>query len=75
MGFHDDEQQNLEQLLESLIKMVGKANKNVDSLQTRVRQLEMLIREQNLIIKERDPLEIYPKHHHQAYSEKYPLHL
>ena len=73
MGYHEEDQKKLEQLLESLIKMVGKSNKNVDSLQTRVRQLELLIREQNLIIKERDPLEIYPRHHH--LPDKFPIHL
>ncbi|MEH7417288.1 hypothetical protein V7266_18555 [Neobacillus drentensis] len=73
MGFHEEDLNNLEQLLESLIKMVGKANKNVDSLQVRVRQLEWLIREQQFGIKERDPLEIYPRHHHS--SEKFPLQL
>ncbi|MEH7545916.1 MULTISPECIES: hypothetical protein [Bacillaceae] len=74
MGFHEDDLNNLEQLLESLIKMVGKANKNVDSLQVRVRQLECLIREQQHIIKERDPLVIYPRHHHHS-PGKFPLHL
>lgn len=33
-------------IIESLIRMVGKANQNVDSLQRRVSQLEWLIRRQ-----------------------------
>ncbi|HSU79852.1 MAG TPA: hypothetical protein VLK78_05500 [Candidatus Angelobacter sp.] len=74
MGYHEDDQGSLEQLLESLIKMVGKANKNVDSLQVRVRQLESLIREQQIVVKESDPLEIYPRHHHHS-TDKFPLHL
>ncbi|MEH7119912.1 hypothetical protein V7128_21185 [Neobacillus vireti] len=74
MGYHEDDQNSLEQLLESLIKMVGNANRNVDSLSVRVRQLEWLIREQQFVIKERDPLDIYPRHHHHS-SEKVPLHL
>ncbi|ULT56838.1 hypothetical protein L1999_28175 [Neobacillus drentensis] len=74
MGYHEDDQGSLEQLLESLIKMVGKANKNVDSLQVRVRQLESLIREQQIVVKESDPLEIYPHHHHHS-TDKFPLHL
>ncbi|PLS08002.1 hypothetical protein [Neobacillus cucumis] len=73
MGYHEDDQAKLEQLLESLIKMVGKANKNVDNLQIRVRQLECLIREQQLVIKEKDLLENYPRHHHHS-LEKFPLH-
>jgi RNase adaptor protein for sRNA GlmZ degradation len=44
---------NLEQLLESLIKMVGKANQKVDSLQKRVSQLESIVKEQ---AKERGPI-------------------
>lgn len=50
---------NLEQLLESLIKMVGKANQKVDSLQQRISQLEWLIKEQQLELKERGPIPIY----------------
>ncbi|MEH7096859.1 hypothetical protein [Neobacillus vireti] len=73
MGYHEEDQGSLEQLLESLIKMVGKANKNVDSLQVRVRQLESLIREKQIVVKESDPLEIYPRHHHSF--EKFPFHL
>jgi hypothetical protein len=37
---------SLEQLLEALIKMVGKTNQNMDSLQKRVSQLEWIIKEQ-----------------------------
>jgi hypothetical protein len=50
---------NQEQLIESLIKMVGKANQKVDSLQKRVSQLEWLIKEQELELKERGPIRIY----------------
>ncbi|MDP4156570.1 MAG: hypothetical protein Q8929_13115 [Bacillota bacterium] len=39
---HDDE---VSHLLESLIRMVGRANQTVDTLQQRVSQLEWLIRE------------------------------
>jgi peptidoglycan hydrolase CwlO-like protein len=48
----------MEQLLESLIKMVGNANQKMDSLQKRVSQLEWLIREHELEVKE-SPVEIY----------------
>ncbi|MGJ7910859.1 hypothetical protein [Neobacillus sp. LXY-1] len=51
--------QKLEQLLESLIKMVGNANKNVDSLQRRVSQLEWLIKEQQSSSRETNPIRIY----------------
>ncbi|PFP30901.1 hypothetical protein COJ96_02770 [Bacillus sp. AFS073361] len=54
---------NLEQLLESLIKMVGNSNKNLDGLQKRVSQLEWIIKEQQHEIKERDDLiRIYSSH-------------
>ncbi|MFK9091481.1 hypothetical protein [Bacillus salipaludis] len=74
MEINDDAASNLEQLLESLIKMVGKANKNVDSLQKRVSQLEWLIREQQLEIKERGPIQIYSRHPHES-ANKFPIHL
>ncbi|WHY91750.1 hypothetical protein QNK12_29855 [Neobacillus cucumis] len=48
---------SLEQLMESLIKMVGKANQKVDSLQRRVIQLETFIKEE----KERGTIRIYPQ--------------
>ncbi|MFD0826514.1 hypothetical protein ACT8ZR_12705 [Neobacillus sp. M.A.Huq-85] len=48
---------SLEQLMESLIKMVGKANQKVDSLQRRVIQLETFIKEE----KERGTIRIYPE--------------
>jgi peptidoglycan hydrolase CwlO-like protein len=64
---------NLEQLLESLIKMVGKANKNVDGLQRRVTQLEWAIKEQQHEIKEKDNLiRIYSSHPHES-SENIPF--
>lgn len=55
---------NLEQLLESLIKMVGKSNQNVDSLKVRVKQLENLIREHQLVLNEQDNLPINPRPSH-----------
>ncbi|MED1468981.1 hypothetical protein [Bacillus salipaludis] len=48
---------SLEQLMESLIKMVGKANQKVDGLQRRVIQLETFIKEE----KERGTIRIYPE--------------
>ncbi len=62
MVFNEEDTKNLEQLLESLIKMVGKANKNIDSLQKRVSQLEWLIKEQKLEIRERGPILIHSRH-------------
>jgi peptidoglycan hydrolase CwlO-like protein len=56
LRYNDDTAKNLEQLLESLIKMVGNANKNVDSLNRRVSQLEWAIKEQQQEINERDNL-------------------
>ncbi|MEH6955547.1 hypothetical protein [Neobacillus drentensis] len=52
MGDNYEMARNLEQLLESLIKMVGNANKNIDSLQRRVSQLEWVIKEQQNEMKE-----------------------
>ncbi|WP_312470495.1 hypothetical protein [Neobacillus sp.] len=66
MDNHDDDARNLEQLLESLIKMVGKANHNVDSLQKRVSQLEWLIKEQQFELRERGLIRIYSKHPHRS---------
>jgi hypothetical protein len=57
-----DSNKSLEQLLESLIKMVGRANQKVDSLQMRVSQLEWIIREQELELKERGPVTIFTTH-------------
>jgi chromosome segregation ATPase len=73
----DDVAASLEQLLESLIKMVGRANKNNDNLQNkiteinenlnnqkkRISQLEWIMKGQ---LKERDwsPIRTYPTHHH-----------
>lgn len=60
MSAHEEEYvHNLEQLLETLIKMVGKANQKVDSLQLRVSQLEWLIKEQQQEKRERSPIRIY----------------
>jgi hypothetical protein len=74
---HYDVATSLEQLLESLIKMVGRANKNNDNLQNkineinenmisqkkRISQLEWILKGQ---LKERDwgPIKTYPIHHH-----------
>ncbi|EKN66507.1 hypothetical protein BABA_15397 [Neobacillus bataviensis LMG 21833] len=74
MEINDDAANNLEQLLESLIKMVGKANKNVDSLQKRVSQLEWLIRERQLENKQRGPIHIYSRYPHES-ADKFPIHL
>ncbi|WP_155928945.1 hypothetical protein [Bacillus sp. UNC41MFS5] len=66
---NDEMTRNLEQLLESLIKMVGNSNKNFDSLQKRVSQLEWIIKEQQHEIKERDNLiRIYSSHPHEPSS-------
>jgi phage shock protein A len=46
LGNHDDLTSNLEQLLETLIRMVGRANQNVENLQKRVTQLELTMKEQ-----------------------------
>ncbi|NRD77145.1 hypothetical protein HPT25_06500 [Bacillus sp. BRMEA1] len=46
MESSEENNQGLEQMLESLIKMVGKTNQKMDNLQTRVTQLEWLIKEQ-----------------------------
>ena len=77
MTNHDDVATSLEQLLESLIKMVGRANKNndnqqnkilqmneqIDSLKKRISQLEWIMKGQ---LKEKDlgPIRTYPTHHH-----------
>ena len=77
MTHHADVATSLEQLLESLIKMVGRANKkndnlqntinlmneNIDSLKKRISQLEWIMKGQ---LKERDwgPTRTYPTHHH-----------
>jgi predicted subunit of tRNA(5-methylaminomethyl-2-thiouridylate) methyltransferase len=74
---HDDVAASLEQLLESLIKMVGRANKNNDNLQKEIIQLNENMESQKMRIsqlewimkgqlKERDwsPIRTYPTHHH-----------
>ncbi|MFF2447192.1 hypothetical protein ACFVSW_08805 [Neobacillus sp. NPDC058068] len=71
---HDDDAYKLEQLLESLIKMVGKANQNVDSLQKRVSQLESIIKEQQFELRERGPIRIYSRHPHKT-RENIPVHV
>jgi peptidoglycan hydrolase CwlO-like protein len=73
LGDNHEIASNLEQLLESLIKMVGHANKNVDSLQRRVSQLEWVIKEQQHEMKERDNLiRFYSSHPHES-SQNIPL--
>ncbi|SMQ85161.1 hypothetical protein SAMN05444673_6473 [Bacillus sp. OV166] len=73
MGSNNEMASNLEQLLESLIKMVGNANKNVDSLQRRVCQLEWAIKEQQHEIKERDNLiRVYSSNPHDS-SQNIPF--
>ena len=42
---HSSKEQELESLIETLIKMLGKSNERVNDLNKRVTQLEMLIRE------------------------------
>jgi peptidoglycan hydrolase CwlO-like protein len=70
LEYNNEAARNLEQLLESLIKMVGKANKNMDSLQKRVGQLEWLIKEQQQEHRVKDPILSYTRNP----SEKQPLH-
>ena len=59
MPFNDHDSANLEQLLESLIKMVGHANQTIDSMQKRVSQLEWLIKEQQLEQRQRHSIRFY----------------
>jgi hypothetical protein len=65
LGYNRDEvTKSLELLLESLIKMVGKANQKVDHLQKRVIQLEWMLKEEQLLNKEKPPknlMFIHPK--------------
>ena len=46
MRVNNEVANSLEQLLEALIKMVGKTNQNMDGLQKRISQLEWIIKEQ-----------------------------
>jgi hypothetical protein len=55
LAFNSDVANSLELLLESLIKMVGKANQKIDHLQKRIVQLEWQLREQQLLNKENSP--------------------
>ena len=74
MDFSSEAAKNLEQLLETLIKMVGKSNHKIDSLEKRVSQLEWLIREQQFEQRDRTSIQMYsrtPQHS----SEKIPFHL
>lgn len=77
MTNRDDVAASLEQLLESLIKMVGRANKkndnlqsqiiqmneNIEGLQKRISQLEWIMKGQ-LIDRNMSPIRTYPTHHH-----------
>ncbi|MEH7301908.1 hypothetical protein [Neobacillus drentensis] len=74
MEFSNEAARNLEQLLETLIKMVGKSNQKIDSLEKRVSQLEWLIREQQLEQRDRTPISMYSRTPHPS-SEKISFHL
>ncbi|WHY00495.1 hypothetical protein [Neobacillus sp. DY30] len=77
MKNRDDVAASLEQLLESLIKMVGRANKkndnlqgqisqmneNIEGLQKRISQLEWIMKGQ-LTERNMGPIRTYPTHHH-----------
>jgi mitochondrial fission protein ELM1 len=74
LEYSSEAARNLEQLLETLIKMVGKSNQKIDSLEKRVSQLEWLIREQQFEQRDRIPISMYtrtPQHS----SEKISFHL
>lgn len=76
MDFNQKDAANLEQLLESLIKMVGKANHTVDSLQKRVGQLECLIMEEQIEIREKGLIRIHSEYPHQrSNSKNNPIHI
>ncbi|MEH7074304.1 hypothetical protein [Neobacillus drentensis] len=65
MESNDEMARNLEQLMESLIKMVGNSNKKVDGLQKRVSQLEWIIKEQHQEIRDKNNhLKIYSSYPH-----------
>ena len=67
MGYNREEVVNsLELLLESLIKMVGKANQKVDHLQKRVNQLEWMLKEQQLLHNDKTPKNRIIIHHPKA---------
>ncbi|WML58490.1 hypothetical protein [Neobacillus sp. PS2-9] len=74
MEFSNEAARNLEQLLETLIKMVGKSNQKIDSLEKRVSQLEWLIREQQLEKRDRTPISMYSRTPHPS-SGKISFHL
>ncbi|OLS41134.1 hypothetical protein [Bacillus sp. MRMR6] len=88
---NDQVADSLEQLLESLIKMVGKANQNADSLQKqlhvanqdveslqkRICQLEWIMKRQ-LHHREMGPLKVYPTsptNMISEISENFPFHI
>ncbi|WP_342433522.1 hypothetical protein [Neobacillus sp. FSL H8-0543] len=87
MRVNNEVANSLEQLLEALIKMVGKTNQNMDGLQKRVSQLEWIIKEQQsqehlvhwsrketLAEKHQDPIRI-PTHNTSNVQENIPYHL
>ncbi|MDQ1143631.1 hypothetical protein QE429_000458 [Bacillus sp. SORGH_AS 510] len=74
MDFSSEAAKNLEQLLETLIKMVGKSNQKIANLEKRVSQLEWLIREQQLEQRDRMPIQMYSRTPQQS-SEKISFHL
>lgn len=74
MEYREENVHNLEHLLESLIKMVGKSNQKMDSLQTRVNQLEWLIKEQQLVIRDSGPIRLYQRSPHER-PEDFPIYL
>lgn len=81
---HDDDA-NLEQLLESLIKMVGRTNKNADSLQKSIEQvnekidsLQLRISQLEWVMKaqlEEQPQVFYSMHPQTNTLSKIPFHL
>ncbi|WP_042354242.1 hypothetical protein [Bacillus rubiinfantis] len=74
MFSHETDTGKLEQLLESLIKMVGTANKNVASLQQRTEQLEMMMWEQQVDNRKHSSVHAYSQHP-RDWDEKIPSHL
>lgn len=60
MECNQDVANSLEQLLESLIKMVGKTNQSVDQLKQRVSQLEWMLTEQQEIERSRSQVFFHP---------------
>jgi len=74
LALNETDIRNLELLLESLIKMVGRAHQNMDSLQKRVSQLEWIMKQHQLEIREQSPVHFYPSHP-QKNPDSIPFHL